>query len=1249
MKINRRAFLAGVSFLALTAEAKSWLAHGISITVPSNVWMATPDIVAFTIDDPPIIPGNLVSGSFSGRAYNTWATMVNPATGNTEYCCPLGINRTEVRFSDKPPATAYKDKVALRTLANYTVTGATATAVYYRDEANGQGDNYSPNISLMITQRHTVYIKLSVALSNGTTITIANSQPNTFSSFSFTYNDKQVRAGGIQINQVGQRPDDALRYGYLAVRIPGGSNNGMVDFINTHGFTSFQILNSSKVSVFTGSIVQRAAGNEPEKMATFTGYIDNNSTPGTYSGVPGTTLTVTALNSGIMMNAVAVMSTNSNLSAGQALRLSQLSGTTNGVGAYLLYKSDFTGPISPIAVPPGAMWHPDGYTTGIDVADLSQGFTVTGITKAASAVVSCPGHTLSVGDKVRLAGINGMTQINNLSPTGLGPWLAAQVTAVNPGVSVTINIDSTGFSTFAAGTDFSAALGGINNKIFKCFNTNRAGTFTFGLDFSGWTPGASGTYYLHIPGYGISDPFLIRSDAWAVATGKTHQGVFNQRLGCAVNSDNGYSRGIAISDGVNGCTNYKSTFVSIFGSECGQSFTPQGSTVLTAGMGAYFNAGTLALSSLTTTGTTATATTSSPHGIANGTSFYVQLIGFTPSGYNVGPILATVTGASTFTFAVGSTLASASVMGTVRSGFITNQRTGTRGATQDAGDNDDLLYDHAPGYKLLALVFRNIPKLSRFTPYVVPLSTTLLNPTLYAGTDALPPLFHELFWYADQYRVGQEVDGSVWGGYGYGKFSSQVADYPETIDKYRGTDAGGSLTGQTVMGFAYARDHLSTFMYAGLAAQLAQIAYDYGLTTLGNTWRDSAIAAYSWADAIATDVATCDAHYITALDLKAKAGWTTTQYNEAMFVFNGISSGVPNRAIAAKFDAAGSLYRLLGSVSGQAPYGNFIEKLVVYLIGVTTGGTNYAVNDLITLSGGTGVDVRTQLLVTGIGAGGAVTAVNIMHTGQYTTAPSGTQLSTTGAGTGATFSVSTTSMSNLLPATIGAYDYVATPGANATIKAALQAAYNNNNADIGLSSSMSYAGMMYSNGPTTSGGTTLTQPLQAIQAHLNYVLINGTGAGAKSSKYIKLMQAGCSFQLGANLPNKAFQTGTGPRPYICTLHEDAFKYGVGTPYGITPYGYFSYATSFMFFNFSGIGNVGGDGPLNYNSDNTGGAFQSTPTPGSAKMWNPWRYGSSYWEWAPENRAIIFNSEWDLGTLIGTLATQLYLHGWDGNV
>jgi hypothetical protein len=514
-----------------------------------------------------------------------------------------------------------------------------------------------------------------------------------------------------------------------------------------------------------------------------------------------------------------------------------------------------------------------------------------------------------------------------------------------------------------------------------------------------------------------------------------------------------------------------------------------------------------------------------------------------------------------------------------------------------------------------------------------------------------------MFWYAEQYRLGQEADGSVWGGHGLGAtnganavFSSQIAPNPETIDIYRGNSAGGSLSGQTVMAYAYARDHLTNFYYAAFAAQLAHIAYDYSLTALGDAYKASAIAAYAWADILITDPTACDAYYKGTLNLQAKANWSTTTYLNAMYELHGGTS-TTKRATQAKFDAAGCLYRLLGrTTGGQSPYGDFIEQRAGYFTGtyIINAGSGYAVDDLLTIDGGTPTSsLRAIVRVTAVSSG-TITAVTVMRSGQYSVAPTNpvSQLSTTGSGSGATFTLTTNPMTSLLPATIGAYQYCAET-ANSALRTSLRSAANNTNYNVGLNTALPYMGMMWSTGANTSGGTKMSGSFAAIQAHMNYVAANGVVAGAYSSNYLKLMQAGCSFFLGANLTGKAFQTGTGPRPFAQMLHLESEKLGLPPPNGLLPYGYFSWCYSGLF-NFSGSV-VGNDGPLNSNADNVTGVSEGEPTPGSAKLWGAWKYACSYWEHSPENRNMIQNSEFDLGQLINTIAQQLYLHGWDGNV
>lgn len=82
----------------------------------------------------------------------------------------------------------------------------------------------------------------------------------------------------------------------------------------------------------------------------------------------------------------------------------------------------------------------------------------------------------------------------------------------------------------------------------------------------------------------------------------------------------------------------------------------------------------VSVSSLTRSGTTATATTATAHGYLNGD--YVTVAGATPSGFN-GTVKITVTGASTFTYTVSSGLATPAT-GTITVTFSKDAQGGAR-------------------------------------------------------------------------------------------------------------------------------------------------------------------------------------------------------------------------------------------------------------------------------------------------------------------------------------------------------------------------------------------------------------------------------------------------------------------------------------------------------------------------------------------------------------------------------------------
>lgn len=73
---------------------------------------------------------------------------------------------------------------------------------------------------------------------------------------------------------------------------------------------------------------------------------------------------------------------------------------------------------------------------------------------------------------------------------------------------------------------------------------------------------------------------------------------------------------------------------------------------------------------------------------------------------------------------------------------------------------------------------------------------------------------------------------------------------------------------------------------------------------------------------------------------------------------------------------------------------------------VVNAGVNYAVNDIISIAGGIGVPA--QLIVTAIGAGGSITGISSFIGGSYSTTPANpvSQNTTSGSGSGATFTLS---------------------------------------------------------------------------------------------------------------------------------------------------------------------------------------------------------------------------------------------------
>lgn len=92
-----------------------------------------------------------------------------------------------------------------------------------------------------------------------------------------------------------------------------------------------------------------------------------------------------------------------------------------------------------------------------------------------------------------------------------------------------------------------------------------------------------------------------------------------------------------------------------------------------------------------------------------------------------------------------------------------------------------------------------------------------------------------------------------------------------------------------------------------------------------------------------------------------------------------------------------------GNQNVLVDFGANTETIGLLIPAVVSGGTGYAVDDVVTAAGGTGTAATVRVSAV---TGGVVTALRAEYPGNYSVAPSATatQASTTGAGTGLTFS-----------------------------------------------------------------------------------------------------------------------------------------------------------------------------------------------------------------------------------------------------
>ena len=158
------------------------------------------------------------------------------------------------------------------------------------------------------------------------------------------------------------------------------------------------------------------------------------------------------------------------------------------------------------------------------------------ISNAKPGVVTTNGpHGLQNGDIVRLyfcgySGYGGMYELNNLTVKVQN--ITTDTFAMQQFTTAWTDLDTTTFHAYADGIKA--------GEVYKTISTNRAGTFVYGLNYSSFNK--PGTFYLRIPGLGISDPVRIDDRVWYDAAWASAKGEYHHRWGTALDGRFGFTR-----------------------------------------------------------------------------------------------------------------------------------------------------------------------------------------------------------------------------------------------------------------------------------------------------------------------------------------------------------------------------------------------------------------------------------------------------------------------------------------------------------------------------------------------------------------------------------------------------------------------------------------------------------------------------------------------------------------------------------
>jgi len=249
-------FVAGVAgYRVLLAAAEIGPAQPEERPKAHEVTIAAPDIIRIEVREAPLYRGRIVKlPTPSTAAHGTWINV-----GGAEWGVVIGPQRDHVRIADVATFEPL-ERVTVDKAAGYGPLGDRRVTAVYRKSVpwnSGTVKGGTPIASFA----HFIYLKLDTTLSAGE----YNVQwpSDVLQPTQFIFDDKTTRSSSIRTTQLGHRADDVSKYAYLALWLPGGPDDGALDFRH-YGLDKFQIINDRGDVVFNGPITLRVGPKDKE-------------------------------------------------------------------------------------------------------------------------------------------------------------------------------------------------------------------------------------------------------------------------------------------------------------------------------------------------------------------------------------------------------------------------------------------------------------------------------------------------------------------------------------------------------------------------------------------------------------------------------------------------------------------------------------------------------------------------------------------------------------------------------------------------------------------------------------------------------------------------------------------------------------------------------------------------------------------------------------------------------------------------